>query len=386
MTKRVPEIRFEGFTDDWEQRRLGDLGSFKNGMNFGKSAMGHGHPFINLQNIFGKTVVDDKDLGLAVSSEKQRNEYNLLKGDILFIRSSVKPEGVGEAALVPKNFENTTFSGFIIRFRPHITIDDEFKRVIFATKTVRNQIMALATSSANTNINQISLGKIIIELPELSEQSKIGNLFKQLDNAIALHQRKLEQLQSMKDGFLQKMFPIDGEKEPEIRFPGFTDDWEQREFKEILLVNSGRDYKHLEAGDIPVYGTGGYMLSVNDKLSDRDAIGLGRKGTIDKPQYLKAPFWTVDTLFYMIPKVNFDLLFLYSMTQKINWKRMDESTGVPSLSKAVIEKVKQRVPNIEEQSKIGKLFKQIDNIIALHQRELELLKQTKKAFLQKMFV
>ena len=386
MTKRVPEIRFEGFTDDWEQRRLGDLGSFKNGMNFGKSAMGHGHPFINLQNIFGKTVVDDKDLGLAVSSEKQRNEYNLLKGDILFIRSSVKPEGVGEAALVPKNFENTTFSGFIIRFRPHITIDDEFKRVIFATKTVRNQIMALATSSANTNINQISLGKIIIELPELSEQSKIGNLFKQLDNAIALHQRKLEQLQSMKDGFLQKMFPKDGEKEPEIRFPGFTDDWEQREFKEILLVNSGRDYKHLEAGDIPVYGTGGYMLSVNDKLSDRDAIGLGRKGTIDKPQYLKAPFWTVDTLFYMIPKVNFDLLFLYSMTQKINWKRMDESTGVPSLSKAVIEKVKQRVPNIEEQSKIGKLFKQIDNIIALHQRELELLKQTKKAFLQKMFV
>ncbi|WP_373782147.1 restriction endonuclease subunit S, partial [Jeotgalibaca porci] len=143
--------------------------------------------------------------------------------------------------------------------------------------------------------------------------------------------------------------------------------------------------KHLEAGDIPVYGTGGYMLSVNDKLSDRDAIGLGRKGTIDKPQYLKAPFWTVDTLFYMIPKVNFDLLFLYSMTQKINWKRMDESTGVPSLSKAVIEKVKQRVPNIDEQSKIGKLFKQIDNTIALHQRKLEQLQSMKDGFLQKMF-
>lgn len=204
--ENVPEVRFEGFTEEWEQCKLGDLGSFKNGMNFDKSAMGHGHPFINLQNIFGKTVVDDMDLGLAVSSEKQRNEYNLLKGDVLFIRSSVKPEGVGEAALVPKNFENTTFSGFIIRFRPHIAIDDEFKRVIFTTKNVRNQIMALATSSANTNINQISLGKIIIELPELSEQSKIGNLFKQLDKAIALHHQKVSDYLQLKNAMLRQMF------------------------------------------------------------------------------------------------------------------------------------------------------------------------------------
>lgn len=174
---------------------------------------------------------------------------------------------------------------------------------------------------------------------------------------------------------------------PKRRFKEFQNagDWEQRELKEILKVNSGRDYKHLGSGSIPVYGTGGYMLSVNDKLSDKDAIGIGRKGTIDKPQYLKAPFWTVDTLFFMIPLNNFDLQFLYTMTQKINWKKMDESTGVPSLSKAVIEKVNQNIPSYQEQIKIGGFFKQLDNTIALHQRKLQKLKAIKSSYLYEMF-
>ena len=174
---------------------------------------------------------------------------------------------------------------------------------------------------------------------------------------------------------------------PKRRFKEFTNTgtWEQRELKEILKVNSGRDYKHLGSGSVPVYGTGGYMLSVNDKLSDKDAIGIGRKGTIDKPQYLKAPFWTVDTLFFMIPLNNFDLQFLYTMTQKINWKKMDESTGVPSLSKAVIEKVNQNIPSYQEQTKIGTFFKQLDDTITLHQRKLSKLKELKQSYLQKLF-
>src|SRR5699024_9382302 len=108
-------------------------------------------------------------------------------------------------------------------------------------------------------------------------------------------------------------------KVPELRFKGFHDDWEQRKLKDILIVNSGKDYKHLSPGSIPVFGTGGYMLSVDDKLSDQDGIGLGRKGTINKPQYLNSPFWTVDTLFYLTSKNNNSLLFQYYVAQSINW-------------------------------------------------------------------
>ena len=174
-------------------------------------------------------------------------------------------------------------------------------------------------------------------------------------------------------------------KAPELRFDGFTDDWEQRKFADFIDVKSGKDYKHLNSGSIPVYGTGGYMLSVDRALSDIDAIGIGRKGTIDKPYLLKAPFWTVDTLFYAVPKQNIDLQFSLSIFKKINWKKFDESTGVPSLSKTVINSVGASVPSYEEQQKIGSFFKQLDNTITLHQRKLDLLKEQKKGYLQKMF-
>ena len=139
---------------------------------------------------------------------------------------------------------------------------------------------------------------------------------------------------------------------------------------DVVDVCSGRDYKHLKEGDIPVYGTGGYMLSVSEALSkSEDAIGIGRKGTIDKPYVLKAPFWTVDTLFYCIPKKNFDLNFLYGIYQNVNWRDMDESTGVPSLSKTAINAVSIMTPSKSEQESIGNYFANFDNLITLHQRK-----------------
>jgi restriction endonuclease S subunit len=173
---------------------------------------------------------------------------------------------------------------------------------------------------------------------------------------------------------------------PAIRFKGFSDAWEQRKLGELVDVCSGRDYKHLSEGTIPVYGTGGYMLSVNDALSyDRDAIGIGRKGTIDRPYILKAPFWTVDTLFYAIPREKVDLNFAFDIFQNIDWKKKDESTGVPSLSKTAINDIDVLAPKHGEQQTIGQFFAAIDHLITLHQRELEKLQNIKKSMLEKMF-
>ena len=155
---------------------------------------------------------------------------------------------------------------------------------------------------------------------------------------------------------------------PAIRFKGFTDTWEQRKLGELVDVCSGRDYKHLSEGTIPVYGTGGYMLSVNDALSyDRDAIGIGRKGTIDRTYILKAPFWTVYTLFYAIPREKVDLNFAFDIFQNIDWKKKDESTGVPSLAKTAINDIDVLAPIYDEQQAIGQFFSKFDNLITLHQ-------------------
>ena len=411
----VPKRRFKEFTNTgtWEQRKLEDLGSFKNGMNFDKSAMGHGHPFINLQNIFGKTVVDDKDLGLAVSSEKQRNEYNLLKGDILFIRSSVKPEGVGEAALVPKNFENTTFSGFIIRFRPHITVDDEFKRVIFATKTVRNQIMALATSSANTNINQISLGKIIIELPELSEQSKIGNLFKQLDNAIALHQRKLTLLEQLKQTYQLGMFPHNGGSIPALRFAGFSEPWEQRKLNDLYEKGGSggtpqSTNKSYYMGDIPFLGisdisaSNGYIYDTEKHISEKglnnssawivpkEAISLAMYASVGKVAILKTEAATSQAFYNMVFKKistrNFIFQYLLKIESTNGWNRLISTGTQANLNAQKVRDLEIMIPSLEEQDKIGTFFNRIDHTIDLHQKKISHIQDLKKALLQKMFI
>ena len=124
----------------------------------------------------------------------------------------------------------------------------------------------------------------------------------------------------------------------------------------------------MSEGPIPVYGTGGYMLSVNEALSyNEDAIGIGRKGTIDKPYILKAPFWTVDTLFYAIPREKIDLTFVFDIFQNIDWKKKDESTGVPSLSKTAINDIDVLAPIYDEQQAIGQFFSKFDNLITLHQ-------------------
>lgn len=175
-------------------------------------------------------------------------------------------------------------------------------------------------------------------------------------------------------------------KEPKIRFKGFSGEWKECTLSNIITVNSGKDYKHLEKGTIPVYGTGGYMLSVNTSLSEHDAIGIGRKGTIDKPQYLKAPFWTVDTLFFLTTNNGDNLDFLFNLSQNIRWQKYDESTGVPSLSKNNIDKIKTCIPNKFEQQSVASFFTSLDAQISASTSRLASLKQMKAASLQAMFL
>lgn len=158
---------------------------------------------------------------------------------------------------------------------------------------------------------------------------------------------------------------------PHLRFPEFTERWDTYRIADILCIGNGRDYKHLSKGDIPVFGTGGYMTSVNECLYEGETTFIGRKGTINKPFYYNGKFWTVDTLFYthsfkrVIPK------FVYCLFQTINWLRYNEASGVPSLSKDTIEKIKVRIPQLDEQKKIAKLLSLLDERIATQNKIIE---------------
>lgn len=177
--------------------------------------------------------------------------------------------------------------------------------------------------------------------------------------------------------------------QPEIRFAGFTDDWEQCKLGSILKVKSGMSQKGIEVpnGQYPILATGGEIGRTNTAIYDKESVLIGRKGTIDKPYYMNSPFWTVDTLFYTELSVNIFALFIYYLFQKIGWKSYDTSTGVPSLTSSTIHNISVWIPKSkEEQTQIGNFFKQLDDTITLHQKELTKYQQIKASCLEKMFV
>lgn len=384
----VPALRFEGFSDPWEQRKLGEL----------------------VDRVVRKNTNNESTLPLTISaqyglvdqityfnnrvaSRDVSNYYLVLNGEFAYNKSTSDGYPFGAVKRLDL-YEKGVLSTLYIVFAPkkEQQIDSDYLTVFFDTDRWHKGVAERAAEGARNhgllNISAEDFFDIDLSVPkDIVEQKQIGAFIRQLDNLITLHQRKHEKLKTVKQSLLEKMFPKEGEDVPEIRFEGFTDPWEQRRLGEVVDVRSGRDYKHLKPGLIPVYGTGGLMTYVNEALSkNEDAIGIGRKGTIDQPYKLYAPFWTVDTLFYAIPKIGIDIEFALSCFLRINWKAKDESTGLPSLSKSAINDTRILLPDAREQSRIGTLFSKLDSLIALHQRELDILKNLKQALLEKMFV
>ena len=378
--RKVPKLRFPGFTEDWEQRKLGELfDRYENSVETPHD----GYWRLGLRSHCKGTFHTYVEPG----SELETADMNMVKAGNFILNITFAWELA--LAITNSDDEGKLVSHRFPQFKPKENLLINFFKHTLSNNKFKHHLQLASPGGAGRNkvlkVNEML--KFELFFPKMEEQLAITKILDDLDNLITLHQRKLENLKLKKKALLQKLFPKNGEQFPELRFPGFTDAWEQRKLGEILKVNSGKDYKHLEIGDIPVYGTGGYMLSVNEALSEVDAIGIGRKGTIDKPQYLKAPFWTVDTLFYLVPLEEYSCSLLYHLSNLIPWKKFDESTGVPSLSKSTIDGIQVNIPkDKKEQDTISKLFDRINNLITLHQRKLEHLQLQKKALLQQMFV
>ena len=361
LEQRVPNLRFKGFTDDWEQRKLGDLFVY----NRPDKYMVQDTNYID-----SGTPVLTANKSFVLGYTNENHTYNKLPAiifdDFTLENKFVKfPFMVKSSAIKILNSRNDQPMMFMYQLLQHSRFVHEGHSRHYISIVQRKDVM----------------------VPDnVEEQKKIATLFSRIQNIITLQQRKLELLKEIKKGLLQKMFADKDSKQPILRFKGFHDDWEQRKLGETVFVNSGKDYKGLQKGNIPVYGTGGYMLSVNKYLSNKDAIGIGRKGTINNPYILKAPFWTVDTLFYAIPQNQSDIEFMNAIFQNVNWHKYDESTGVPSLSKSTINQVKVYTTSLREQAAIGSLLHKIEKTISLQHQKLAKYQSIKKSLLQQMFI
>lgn len=404
-----PEIRFPGFTEDWEQRKLGDLGSVAmNKRIFKDQTSDNGEvPFFKI-GTFGSHP--DAFISRELFEEyKSKYPYPEV-GDILISASG----SIGRTVVYQGEDEYFQDSN-IVWLKHNGRLDNKFLQQFYSI--VKWQGLEGSTIKRLYNKNILDTN---ISVPTLDEQNKLGAFFEQLDDTIALHQRKLDLLKETKKGFLQKMFPKNGAKVPEIRFPGFTEDWEQRKFFDNIKSTidfRGRTPKKLGMD----WSTSGYLalsaLNVKNGYIDPSADAhygdqeLYNKWMSGKELYegqvlftTEAPMGNVaqvpDNNKYILSQrtiafdVNSDkitddfLAVLLRSPKSFNELSSLASGGTAKgVSQKSLSQFKVTLPNnLEEQKKIGTFFKQLDTTIALHQRKLDLLKETKKGFLQKMFV
>lgn len=406
MTKRVPEIRFEGFNNGWEQCKLEKLGKIQTGNTPSTKDISN----YSENGVLWVTPTDIKSLVITDTAKKLSKtgikKARIAKAGSILVTSIAS---IGKNTLI---LEDSGFNQQINSLTPSTENDSYF--LLTQSELWSKKMKHNASSGTMQIVNKSEFSNIEMLIPTLEEQEKIGVFFKYLDDTIALHQRKLEQLQSMKDGFLQKMFPKDGEKEPEIRFPGFTDDWEQCKLEDLAesfnygLNASAMEFdgenKYIRITDIDeqsnkfiqsgltspntdLLNADDYLLKEGDILFARTGASVGKSYQYEP---LDGKVYYAGFLIRARIKPEFDPRFIFqnTLTEKYNnfIKVTSQRSGQPGVNAQEYANFSILIPSRGEQVKLGNFFKQLDDTITLHQRELELLKQTKKAFLQKMFV
>ncbi|NCB82336.1 MAG: restriction endonuclease subunit S [Bacilli bacterium] len=393
---QAPELRFDGFTDDWEEHKLGELSNIVGGGTPSTSNTEYWDGDIDWyapaeigeQSYVSKSKKTITELGLKKSSARI-----LPIGTVLFTSRA----GIGNTAILAK--EATTNQGFQSIVPDQNKLDSYF--IFSRTNELKRYGEVTGAGSTFVEVSGKQMSKMSIMVPELSEQQKIGSFFKQLDDTIALHQRKLDLLKEQKKGYLQKMFPKNGAKVPELRFAGFADDWEERKLGEVATFLNGRAYKQdelLDSGKYKVLRVGNFYTNDSWYYSNME---LGDKYYVDKGDLVytwSATFgphiWSGEKVIYHyhIWKVELskflDRNFTLQLLEADKARLLSSTNGSTMIhvTKGDMESKIVSIPNIDEQKQIGSFFKQLDNTITLHQRKLDLLKEQKKGFLQKMFV
>ena len=404
-----PKIRFKGFTKDWEQRKLGDMGSTYTGLS-GKTKEDFGHgdaKFITYMNVFSNPVAN---LDMTESVEIDSKQNCVKAGDVFFTTSSETPEEVGMSSVMPENADNIYLNSFCFGYRPTEKFDLNYLAYVLRTESFRKEMTFLAQGISRYNISKNKVMEVEIPIPSLDEQSRVGQYFKNLDTLITLHQRKCEQTKKLKKYMLQKMFPQNGAKVPEIRFDGFTYDWEQRKLGEIATETYGggtpkTSNEEFGKGDIPWIQSSDLidecLFDVRPrkcisqeavsksatKLVPQNSIAIVTRVGVGKLAFMPFSYATSqDFLSLSGLKIDpeFTVYALYKMMQSVS--NEVQGTSIKGVTKDELLAKKIIFPSCNEQKKIGAYLHSLDNLITLHQRKCDELKKMKKYMLQNMFI
>ncbi|MGE4273693.1 MAG: restriction endonuclease subunit S [Desulfitobacterium sp.] len=407
--ENVPKLRFPGFTDAWEQQRLEELAEFWKGSGYTKNDLiESGSPIVLYGRLYTKyeTVINDVDTFVEMKDKSVISEGN----EVVVPASGETAEDISRASVIGK-------SGFILGgdlniIKPNQKIDPIFLALTISNGTQQKEMSKCAQGKSVVHLHNSDLKQVNLLYPKLEEQQQIGRFFIEIDHLITLHQRKLNNIQNLKAGLLQKMFPKDGEDFPEVRFPGFTDAWEQRRLKEISdkVIEKNKDNFISETfTNSAEYGiinqrdffdkdisneknlNGYYVVREDDFVYNPRISSFAPVGPIKRNKLGRTG--VMSPLYYVFRTHDIDKLFLEYFFDSKGWHefmKLNGDTGARAdrfaIKDTVFIEMPIPYPSSDEQVKVGEFFLRIDHLISLHQRKLEHLQQQKNALLQQMFV
>ena len=324
-------------------------------------------------------------------SDKVATSENVQEGDIIVVVRNGSRALIGKHAQIKASMPNTVIGAFMSGIRSEYS---SFVNALLDTSAFENEV----AKNMGATINQITgymFSKMEFMIPSEEEQQKIGEYFSNIDNLITLHQRKCDETKELKKFMLQKMFPKNGEKKPEIRFEGFTDDWEQRKLEDVVeFLDTMR--KPLEGakrtpGPYPYYGASGIVDYVDGYLFDEELVLLSEDGAnITDRNYpvcflASGKYWVNNHAHVLRTKDGNENNFICNSLERKDYKQYNSGMAMPKLNQEVCRSIPISCPSFDEQKKIGDYFRNLDNLITLHQRKCDEIKEIKKFMLQNMF-
>ncbi|MEB3450283.1 restriction endonuclease subunit S [Pasteurella multocida] len=397
----VPKLRFPEFTDAWEQRKLGEITKRVYG-NDGRMDL----PTLTMSASNG--WLDQRErFSTNIAGEEQKNYTLLRRGQLSYNHGNSKLAKYG-VVFELRNYEEALVPRVYHSFETNRETQATFLEYLFATKLPERELGKLVSSGARMdgllNISYDDFMSIKVVIPKIQEQQKIGSFFTALDRLITTHQRKLENVKKLKKSLLQKMFPKNGQEFPEIRFPEFTDAWEQRKLGKLADFNPRSnlpdEFKYVDLESVVGTELTGYRFE-NKLSAPSRAQRLAQKGDIfyqtvrpyQKNNYLfefEDENFVFSTGYAQLrPLINGRFLFSKLQEDRFVQQVLDKCTGTsyPAINSSDLSEIKVYIPdNKQEQQKIGSFFTALDRLITTHQRKLENVKKLKKALLQQMFV
>lgn len=371
--------------EDWEVQELCELGNFKNGINKSAEDFGYGTPLVNLMDVFGKVSIGKLDKFDLVNANKYERElYNLKNGDVLFIRSSVKPSGVGLTTVIGEDLENFVFSGFLIRYRTN-NVDNDFKKYCFDSEYFRNSLIANSTVSANTNINQEALKKLILTFPKSKiEQQKIAEALSDTDALIQSLKKLIAKKKDIKQGAMQELLTP-------------KEDWEEWKLGEIAHIKMGQSPLSAYYND---KGEGYPLIQGNADLKERKTIIRNFTTSLTKKGESGDIILTVRAPVGAVAKATFDCclgrgvcsiryendyLYHYFIFIESLWEKLSTGSTFDSINSDQLSKIKVPFPKSKaEQTFIAQILSDMDAEIESLEKQLQKTELLKQGMMQEL--